>query len=90
MEIASRHLFFGIRNTHVLERRRGASSEDAVDVTLRGELEGRALLLHGHTVRGHRCLYDLVLFAAPEDYADVEADFEVLVRGFRRLKDETR
>lgn len=58
---------------------------EAVEVVLRGELEGREYLLHGYTLKGPRCVYDLVLFAAPEAYADVNAEFEVLVRRFQFL-----
>ncbi|MBI4607488.1 MAG: hypothetical protein HY726_00585 [Candidatus Rokubacteria bacterium] len=91
LEIVSRHLFFGIRGKQILwQERRTASPEEALEVVLRGELGGRELLLHGYTVKGAGCVYDLVLFAAPEDYSDVKGDFEALVRGFRRLREETR
>jgi hypothetical protein len=59
VEIASRHLFFGIQDKQIVRE-------------------------HGYTVKGPGCLYDLVLFAAREDYADVNGDFETLVQGFRR------
>jgi hypothetical protein len=92
LEIASRHLFFGLRETRVVAapRRVPGRSDDALEVVLRGELQQRDLLVHGYTVRGADCLYDLVLFAAPEDYAAVDGEFQALVRGFRRLKAVTR
>lgn len=91
LEVISRHLFFGIRGKQVLwQERRTASPEQALEVVLRGQLGGRDLLLHGYTVKGRGCVYDLVLFAAPEEYSDVNGDFEALARGFRVLRDETR
>lgn len=91
VEIASRHLLFGVRGKQVLrEQRHVAPRHEALEVLLRGELDGRQLLLHGYTVKGLGCLYDLVLFAAPEDYPAVSGEFEVLVRGFRRVEEEPR
>lgn len=85
VEIASRHLFFGLRDKRIIhDYHRAAFRDDAVEVMLRGETDGEEFLLHGYTVKGSRCLYDLVLFAAPEDYASVNSEFEALVRGFRR------
>lgn len=91
LDIASRHLFFGLRHKQVVvEPRRAALHDDAVEVVLRGELGHRDLLVHGYTVRDAGCLYDLVLFAAPEDYAAVDGEFQALVGGFRRLGAGTR
>jgi len=84
VEIASRHLFFGIREKRILhDYRRADLRDDAVEVVMRGKADDEDLLLHGYTVKGSACLYDLVLFAAPEDYPSVNGDFEALVRGFR-------
>jgi hypothetical protein len=84
VEIASRHLFFGIQDRQIVrdEPRAGERKE----LLVRGRVEGRDLLLHGYTVKGPGCLYDLVLFAAPENYAGVKGDFEALVHGFRRSR----
>ncbi|MBI2205128.1 MAG: hypothetical protein HYU41_14875 [Candidatus Rokubacteria bacterium] len=91
VEIASRHLFFGIQDKQVLrDEPRAGSPEEGSEVLLRGHVEGRDLLLHGYTVKGSGCLYDLVLFAAPEDYAEVDGEFEALVHGFRRSSGQTR
>lgn len=90
-EIVSRHLYFGIQGKEILrQERRAASPEEALEVVLRGQLEGQELLLHGYTVVGRDCVYDLVLFAAPKDYSQVNGDFEALVHSFRRLREETR
>ncbi|MBI3858496.1 MAG: hypothetical protein HY293_22660 [Planctomycetes bacterium] len=91
LEIASRHLFFGIRGKQILaQERRVASPQEALEVLLRGDLGGRELLLHAYTLEGPGCIYDMVLFAAPGDYSALEGEFETLVRSFRRLHGETR
>lgn len=87
VEIASRHLFFGIQDKQIVRDEPGAGERK--ELLVRGRVEGRDLLLHGYTVKGPGCLYDLVLFAAPEDYADVKGDFEALVHGFRRSRGQT-
>lgn len=84
-EIVSRHLFFGIRGKRVLRQEgRAALAPESLDVILRGELDGRELLLHGYSLLSPRCIYDLVLFAAPEAFATTNVEFEALVRSFRR------
>lgn len=86
LDIASRHLFFGLRDRQVvLGPRRAPLPDEAVEVVLRGQLEHRDVVVHGYTVRDAGCLYDLVLFAVPEDYAAVDGEFRALVRGLRRL-----
>lgn len=90
LEIISRHLFFGLRQAAPLEQERRATAwGDEVEVRLRGQLEGREVLLHGYTRKGGGCVYDLVLFTAPPDYSAVNGDFEALARGFR-LEKRTR
>ncbi len=87
--IVGRHLFFGIRAKEILrQERRAASQEEALEVVLRGDLGGRELLLHGYTLKGPGCVYDLVLFASPEDYSEVNGEFEALVRRFQLLRGE--
>lgn len=91
LENVSRHLFFGIHDKQILrQERRAASPEEALEVVLRGTLGGRELLLHAYTLKEPRCVYDLVLFAAPEDYPQVDGEFAALVRDFRQLRGETR
>jgi hypothetical protein len=85
LEIASRHLFLGIQRKQILrQERRAASREEMLEVVLRGEVDSRELLLHGYTLARPGCVYDLVLFAAPEDYAAVNGEFETFVRSFRQ------
>jgi len=85
LAILSRHLFFGIRGKEILEPgHTTAVPADAEEVVLRGELDSRELVLHGYTLKGPGCVYDLVLFAAPEDYRAVNGEFEAMVRSFRR------
>jgi hypothetical protein len=91
LEIVSRHLFFGIQGKEILrQQRRPAAQGEVVEVVLRGELGSRKLLLHGYTFKGPGCVYDLVLFAPPEDYSDVNEEFETLVRQFQLLRGEER
>lgn len=85
LEITSRHLFLGIQRKHLLrQERHGAAREETLEVILRGEVERRDLLLHGYTLKRPGCVYDLVLFAAPEDYPAVDGEFEALVQSFRQ------
>lgn len=89
VEVVGRHLLFGIERKEVLELERwSAAGGEGLELVVRGELDGRALLLHSYTLRDPGCVYDLVLFAAPEDYAAVNRDFEAFVRGFRRLPEQ--
>ncbi len=59
-----------------------------VGISLTGELGGRELLLHGYTLKGPGCVYDLVLFASPKAYSEVNGEFEALVRRFQLLRGE--
>lgn len=89
--VASGRLFFGIRSKEILSQTRYVNGHDAaMETVVRGELDGRVLLLHGYTFPVAGCLYDLVLFAAPPDYPDVKGEFETLARGFRRLPADRR
>ncbi|MCZ6480850.1 MAG: hypothetical protein O6929_10680 [candidate division NC10 bacterium] len=90
LNIVSRHLFFGIQAKEVLQQDgRTAVQGEGLEVVLRGELGGRELQLHGYTLRGPDCVYDLVLFAPPEVYSEVNWEFEALVRGFHMLPEGT-
>ena len=87
--IVGRHLFFGIQEKETLRQEQRTGPEGEVfEVVLRGELGGRELLLHGYTLKGPGCVYDLVLFASPEDYSEVNGEFEALVRRFQLLRGE--
>jgi hypothetical protein len=91
LEIASRHLFFGIHGQDFLRQdRHNPGDREAVEVLLRGKLQGQELLLHGFSVKGSGCVYDLVLFATPEQYAEADQEFEAAVRHFQLLGAETR
>ncbi|MFQ5846748.1 MAG: hypothetical protein ACE5IQ_03635 [Candidatus Methylomirabilales bacterium] len=84
LEVLSRHLFFGIKGKELLwQKHHAASPGESLESVLRGKLDGRAVRLHAYTVKGPECVYDLVLFAAPEDYAAVNGEFEALVRQFQ-------
>ncbi|MCI0483758.1 MAG: hypothetical protein L0Y78_04150 [candidate division NC10 bacterium] len=91
LEIVSRHLFFGIRAKEVLRGERRATAQGEVfEVVLRGELDGEELLLHAHTLRGPECVYDLVLFASPEEYSRVNGEFETMLPRFQLVGGGTR
>ncbi len=89
LEIAARHLFFGIKQREILRHdRRTDNQGEALEMVLKGELGGQKLLLHGYTLRGPGCVYDLVLFASPEAYAEANREFEAMVRRFQLLRGE--
>lgn len=89
LAIVSRHLFFGIQEKETLRQEQRTGREGEVfEVVLRGELGGRELLVHAYTLKGPGCVYDLVLFAPPEDYSEVNGEFEALVRRFHLLTGE--
>lgn len=91
LEITARHLFFGIKEREILRHdRRTDNQGEAVEMVLKGELGGRKLLLHGYTVKGPGCVYDLVLFASPEAYAEANREFEAMVQRFQLLRGERR
>ena len=91
LEIAARHFFFGIRGKEIMRQdRRTDDHGEALEMVLQGELGGRKLLLHGYTLKGPGCVYDLVLFATPKDYSEANAEFEVLVRRFQLVSGEKR
>jgi len=89
LEIVSRHLFFSLQRKEILRQERGTAAQgEAWEMLLRGELGGRELLLHAYTMKGSSCVYDLVLFAAPERYSEANGEFETLVRRFQLLRGE--
>jgi len=89
LEIAARHLFFGIKQREILRHdRRTDNQGEALEIVLKGELDGQKLFLHGYTLRGPGCVYDLVLFASPEAYAEANGEFEAMVRRFQLLRGE--
>lgn len=91
VEVVMRHLFFGIREKEILSQdRRTTSQGEAVEVVLRGELGGQRLLLHGYTLKGSDCVYDLVLFASPETYSRVNEEFEALIHRFQLSRGQRR
>ncbi len=91
VEIEMRRLFFGIRGKEILRQERHTkNSGEAVEVVLRGELGGRSLLFHGYTLKASGCVYDLVLFAPSEKYAEVNEEFEALFHRFQLLRGEKR
>ncbi len=90
LEIVNRHFFFGIQAKEILRQTRHIDGRwEGLEVVLRGELRGRKFLLHGYTLKGPDCVYDLVLFATPNEYPEVNRDFEVLSQRFHPLRRET-
>lgn len=92
VEVVSRHLFFGIRAKEILRQTRHTDGRwEGLEVVLRGELRDREFLLHGYTytLKGPDCVYDLVLFAPPNEYPEVNRDFEALARRFHVFPEGT-
>ncbi|OGB92386.1 MAG: hypothetical protein A2Z31_01920 [candidate division NC10 bacterium RBG_16_65_8] len=81
LDVAMRHLLFGIRGKEILlQERLAVTSGDGIEMVLRGRMEGQELLLHAYTLRRSECLYRLLLFSAPESYRAVNGEFESMVR----------
>lgn len=91
LKIVVRHLFFGIQAKEILlQGHEMANQGDGLEMVLRGILGGRELLLHGYTLKGSDCVYDLVLFAPSESYSEVNGEFESFVQRFHRLRERAR
>jgi hypothetical protein len=91
LEVVSRHLFFGIDRKEMLrQERRMTPQGEALEAILRGELGGQELLLHAYILRGPGCVYDFVLYASPDEYSQLNGEFEALVGQFQLLGVETR
>ncbi len=91
LEIVARHLLFGVRGKEILwQGWRATASGEAVETVLRGGVDDRRFLFHSVNLRGSGCVYDLLLFAPPEAYAETNGDFEALVAQFHLLRKEKR
>ena len=84
LDILTRHLLFGFKNMEVLQQApRVLNGMPALETVARARLDGREVQIHSFVVRRDSCIYDMVYFASPQDYARGEPSFERMVAGFR-------
>lgn len=84
LNVLSRHLFFGFKEKEVLlQEPRSLNGVPALKTVLRGRLNSQELQLDSYVIGRGDCVYDLVYFANPADYAEGEATFEQMVAGLR-------
>lgn len=84
LNVLSRHLFFGFKEKDVLlQEPRALNGVPALKTVLRGRLDAGEFQLDSYVIERGGCVYDLVYFARPDDFAAGEADFEQMVAGLR-------
>ncbi|MFQ5846738.1 MAG: hypothetical protein ACE5IQ_03580 [Candidatus Methylomirabilales bacterium] len=82
-KIVGPYRFFGIQRIQRLrENRHPTGHGEVLEVMVQSKLGGRERMLHGYTLKIQGCLYDLLLFASPEDFSAVDREFRALVRQF--------
>jgi hypothetical protein len=87
LDILTRHLFFGFKDIEILHQApRALNGVPALETVARARLDGREVQLHSYVVERDGCIYDLVYFARPQDYALGEPSFGRMVGGFRFLE----
>lgn len=86
LDILARHLLFGFRDRQVLlQETHTLQGVPALKTVTSARLDSREFLVSSYILQHHGCVYDMVYFASPQDFAQSEADFERLVAQFRFL-----
>jgi hypothetical protein len=86
LDILTRHLFFGFKDTHVLSQEaRMLHGAPALKTVARARLDAHDVQVESYVIRHAGCVYDMVYFASPKDYPHGESMFERMVAGFRFL-----
>jgi hypothetical protein len=86
LNILARHLFFGFRDMEVLQQEPQAlNGVPALRTVARARLDGRDVQVNSYVTQRDGCVYDMVYFASPEDYARGEPSFERMMAGLRFL-----
>jgi hypothetical protein len=86
LNILTRHLFFGFKNMEVLQQEPQAlNGVPALETVARAHLDAHEVQLHSYVVRRDGCIYDMVYFASPQDYARGEPSFTRMIAEFRFL-----
>jgi hypothetical protein len=84
LDILTRHLFFGFKDTQILQQEPQAlDGMPALKTVARARLEAREVQVQSYVARRGRCIYDMVYFAGPTDYSRGETDFARMIAGFR-------
>jgi hypothetical protein len=87
LDILTRHLFFGFKNMQVLRQEPQAiNGVPAMETVARARLDAHEVQVHSYVVRRDGCVYDMVYFASPQDYARGEPSFTRMMAGFRFLQ----
>ena len=86
LDILARHLLFGFRDREVLlQETHTLHGVPALKTVTRARLDSREFLVSSYILQHHGCVYDMVYFASPQDFAQSEPDFERMVAQFRFL-----
>jgi hypothetical protein len=87
LNILTRHLFFGFKNMEVLQQEPQAlNGVPALKTVARARLDAHEVQVHSYVVQRDGCIYDMVYFASPQDYARGEPSFARMMAGFRFLQ----
>jgi hypothetical protein len=84
-EVLARHLVFGLRDRTEVERGTvPVNGRMASHQVLEGRMPQREerVRVESYTLRGERCVYDLVFVASPEAFASRRGDFQRFVESF--------
>jgi hypothetical protein len=86
LDILTRHLLFGFRDVEILQQtQQTLNGVPTLKTVARAHLDGREVQLCSLVVRRDGCVYDMVYFANPQDYASGVPSFERMMAGFRFL-----
>lgn len=84
LEPLSRTLYIGFENRKEVERGTAVvDGNEAVTVVMECTLDGVPLKIKSYTFKAGGCIYDIVYFASPEDFASGLGYFEDFVRSFK-------
>jgi hypothetical protein len=87
LNILTRHLFFGFKDIEVLQQGPQAlNGVPALKTVARARLDAREVQIYSYVVQRDGCVYDMVYFASPADYARGEPSFERMMAGLRFLQ----
>jgi hypothetical protein len=86
LDILTRHLFFGFKETQVLSQEAlTLHGAPALKTVAQARLDAHDVQVKSYVMRHAGCVYDMVYFASPRDYPRGESVFERMVAGFRFL-----
>lgn len=84
LEPLSRTLYIGFENRKEIERGTAViDGNTAVTVVMECTLDGMSLKIKSYTFKSGGCIYDIVYFAAPQDFTSGLGYFEEFVKSFK-------